>query len=312
LSIGITGYARSATDVAFTFSPTICLPINNCQFQMIGDHSIRSSTDGGYLRLNQWGTYGTHYRATLSAPTIPESCHFSMNNAQLYLVGYAVWPLPNAPFLPYTLGTGGPWQSNTVCREDPCVVTPDRPSCGSIDKENCPLVVNLGKGAWSLTGLAEPVRFDMDADGAAEEMGWTSPDSSLAFVSLDRNANGVIDDGGELFGEYTVKRNGELAANGFEALQQYDGNLDGRVDDADGVWQTLLLWTDRNHDGVSQLDELVPIGKSGIAALETSYRAERRRDRFGNQFRLASRVQRTNDSEAKYFDIFFVVKPDAR
>jgi len=235
-----------------------------------------------------------------------------MNHAQLYLIGYAIWPMPGAPFLPYSLGSGGPWQSNTVCREDPCVVKPDGPTCGAIDKENCPLVVNIGKGAWTLTGLAEPVRFDMDANGTAEEMGWTSPNSSLAFVSLDRNGNGVIDDGRELFGEYTMKRNGELAANGFDALQQYDDNLDGRVDAFDAVWQTLLLWNDSNHDGVSQPGEVVPTRESGITALETGYGAERRRDRFGNQFRLASRLRRTNGTEAKYFDIFFVVKPEAR
>ena len=148
--------------------------------------------------------------------------------------------------------------------------------------------------------------------GPPRRWGWTSPDSSLAFVSLDRNGNGVIDDGRELFGEYTVKRNGELAASGFDALQQYDDNLDGRVDASDAVWQTLLLWNDRNHDGVSQLGEVVSIRESEIIGLETSYVAQRRRDRFGNQFRLASRLQRTNRSEAKYFDIFFVVNPDSR
>jgi hypothetical protein len=201
LSIGLAGNARSSTDVSFTFGPTICLPINNCQFQMIGDHAIRGSTDGGTMALMQWGVLGTHYRAILTGPTSAGSCYFSTNTATLYLVGYAVWPLSGLPLLPYYLGSDA-WQSNSACRvvENPCDFHPDGPGCGTIDKENCPLLVNTGNGAWKLTGLDSPVRFDMDGDGTPERMGWTAPDSSLAFVALDVNGNGVIDNGTELVG----------------------------------------------------------------------------------------------------------------
>jgi hypothetical protein len=309
LSIGLAGNARSSTDVSFTFNPTICLPINNCQFQMIGDHAIRGSTDGGTMGLMQWGALGTHYRGIVSSPTSAGYCYFSTNTAGLYLIGYAVWPLAGLPLLPYSLGSDA-WQSNSVCRvvENPCDFHPERPGCGTIDKENCPLLVNTGNGAWKLTGLDTPVRFDMDADGTRERMGWTAPDSSLSFLALDINGNGVIDNGTELFGEYMIKPDGRRAAHGFDALQQYDRNLDGRIDMADVVWTKILLWSDRDHDGVSQPGEMAPISQSEIIALETSYAAERRQDQFGNHFRLASTLHRTHGTDARYYDIFFVVE----
>jgi hypothetical protein len=106
-----------------------------------------------------------------------------------------------------------------------------------------------------------------------------------------------------------IKPDGRRAAHGFDALQQYDRNLDGRIDNADAVWPNISLWWDRDHDGISQLDEVSPISRSEITALDTSYTGERRHDRFGNHFRLVSTLHRTGRPDANYYDIFFVVDP---
>jgi hypothetical protein len=101
---------------------------------------------------------------------------------------------------------------------------------------------------------------------------------------------------------------GVRAANGFDALNARDANGDGTIDAEDPVWAHLLLWTDANHDGVSQSMELKPIAESAIVSIETGYQATRRIDEFGNQFRLRSRLRDAAGRPEPYFDIFFNVE----
>ncbi len=114
-----------------------------------------------------------------------------------------------------------------------------------------------------------PVLFDMDGDGIKTATGWIRPDDGI--VVLDRNGNGLIDSGRELFGDATVlargARAGQLAANGFEALADLDLNADGRLDSLDASWGQLRIWRDLNQDGVSQAGELTTLAAQGIARL---------------------------------------------
>jgi hypothetical protein len=125
---------------------------------------------------------------------------------------------------------------------------------------------------------------------------WTEPDSDDAWLAMDRNGNGVIDDGTELFGNFTpihpdLERRGIHAENGFEALKATEApewgrsRRDGIIDRQDAIWTRLRLWTDRNHNGYSEADELVPVARKQITAIETAYRLSRRRDEWGNEFR---------------------------
>jgi hypothetical protein len=163
------------------------------------------------------------------------------------------------------------------------------------------LTINMAGSAWHLTGLDDPVAF-----GTSHRMlsGWTARDAEIAFLAIDGNANGVIDDGTELFGNLTPLANGEVARDGFAALAQYDTNGDGIIDQRDTVWTSLLLWVDRNHDGISQPDELVPITASPITAIELWHRWSGRRDPSGNYFRYESAVH-LGDSVRSFFDISF-------
>jgi hypothetical protein len=133
-----------------------------------------------------------------------------------------------------------------------------------------------------------------------------APNSSVAFLALDRNHNGRIDDGGELFGNHTRLAGGAEAANGFDALAEFDLNRDGIINAADPVWPLLLLWTDRNHDGKSSPDELQPAASS-LVTLDLRYHWNGRRDRFGNMFRYESSAEISGIPRTIY-DVFFRIR----
>lgn len=187
-----------------------------------------------------------------------------------------------------------------------------QPGCG----DDCsPIVFNFDDDEYHLTGANAPVWFDIMATGKLSHIGWTAADADEAFLWLDRNNNGRVDDGSELFGTATRLGNGKLATNGFEALKEFDSNHDGIIDSRDEVWPHLLLWRDLNHDGVSQPYEIEPLSKSRVVAISLDYRREGRRDIYGNRFRFAAKAQISTDwrqgltREMVVYDIFFVPVP---
>jgi hypothetical protein len=198
-------------------------------------------------------------------------------------------------------------------------VQPHRPQTptDSGDGPESPIVLDIGPDGYHFTSVTSGVRFDVANSGTPVQMGWTRIGTENAFLAFDRNGNGRIDSGAELFGNFTPLKGGGLAPNGFIALAELDGNRDGIVDPSDAGWATLLLWTDRNHDGMSTPGELQPIGESIVAALETDHRLTGRRDQWGNEYRYASRFHlRSGEAERQraYYDVFFVteLRPQAR
>jgi hypothetical protein len=169
-----------------------------------------------------------------------------------------------------------------------------------------PLLLKLGDGPWRMTGLEDPVHFDIFANGHLQTIGWTARDSEIAFLALDRNGNGRIDDGSELFGNAARLSDGHRAANGFVALADFDANGDGVIDARDPVWGSLLLWVDENHDGVSQPEELTRITDSDITAIHLDYQVTGRKDKNGNFFRFEGKVI-IERRRATFYDVFFVI-----
>lgn len=108
------------------------------------------------------------------------------------------------------------------------------------------------------------------------------PSSTTPWLALDRNGNGKIDDGGELFGSATLLPSGEPASNGFVALRELDSNADGRVDATDAEWGRLLVWSDVNSDRVSTANELSLAGARELVAIDLGYSVDRRCDTRGN------------------------------
>ncbi|HWX41799.1 MAG TPA: hypothetical protein VN345_11670, partial [Blastocatellia bacterium] len=179
-----------------------------------------------------------------------------------------------------------------------------------------PILIDLSGGGFHLTDAEDGVNFDLDSDGIAERIGWTSPGSSLGFLCLDRNGNGIIDNGKELFGNHTPQPPSPHP-NGFLALSVYDqrtngGNGDGIIDNRDAIFSQLRIWVDSNHNGVSEPGELRSLPDAGITAISLNYSYSFRRDQYGNQFRYFARVfdaRGAHDGPLAY-DVYFVRAAD--
>lgn len=202
------------------------------------------------------------------------------------------------------------WESS-----DPCDYPNPPQGCDNGQDPNpSPIVIDLEGNGFHFTGADDVVRFDIDADGAREAISWTSASTLDAFLALDRNWNGRIDDGSELFGNYTPLSDGSLAPNGYEAVLELDhrsmgGNGDGVIDPLDTAYFDLLLWVDWNHDGVSEPSELVTAADGGITRLKLDYKESRRRDGKGNLLTFTSPVWVQRDGRERRVwsvDVFFI------
>jgi hypothetical protein len=138
-------------------------------------------------------------------------------------------------------------------------------------RNNDPLALDLdGDGLetsrfWGWNNL---VTFDHNADRIKTGTGWLDADDG--WLVLDRNGNGLIDSGRELFGDNTLLSDGSKASDGFEALAQQDSNGDGKIDASDSVYLKLRVWQDLNQDGVSQDNELKSQEELGVDSLGTN------------------------------------------
>jgi len=112
------------------------------------------------------------------------------------------------------------------------------------------------------------VLFDHNNNGQKTGTGWLSGDDG--FLVLDKNNNGTIDNGNELFGDNTQLTNGADASDGFAALADVDSNQDGQIDSNDAIFNDLRVWQDLNQDGISQANELKTLTELNIASLSTT------------------------------------------
>ena len=191
------------------------------------------------------------------------------------------------------------------------------PCCG-----NSPIIIDTTGSGFRLTSAKDGVVFDISGIGHPIQIAWTAPGSGNAFLALDRNHNGKIDNGRELFGNFTAQPpcpdGGTACRNGYRALAEFDkpengGNGDGLIDEGDDVFPHLLLWIDENHNGVSEPNELHTLPELGVYSISLRYRDDRHFfDRFGNWFHYQAALNPDpKDGESKdgrvSYDVFFVL-----
>ncbi len=199
--------------------------------------------------------------------------------------------------------------------------------CGGQSGGGCgsPIIVDAYGEGFHMTDVADGVLFDIRGDGHPIDMGWTARGYHNAFLALDRNGNGKIDNGEELFGNYTPQPKSK-DANGYAALAEFDkpengGNGDGVIDEKDAIYSKLLLWIDKNHDGISQPNELHHLWELGVFSLSLKYVDTPHRDAFGNWFRYKGKVNPLGEPGSDpvdriSYDVFFELgtsgpKPDS-
>jgi hypothetical protein len=167
---------------------------------------------------------------------------------------------------------------------------------------------------FHLTSPETGVVFDIRGDGRPIKLAWTAADSGNAFLALDRNGNGKIDNGMELFGNYTAQPK-SANPNGYLALAEFDkpengGNDNGMIDPEDAVYKKLLLWIDANHDGTSEGNELHSLAELGVETISLNYTDMHYADQYGNLFHYRAAVNPRLGGDSKdgrwCFDVFFV------
>ena len=134
-----------------------------------------------------------------------------------------------------------------------------------------PLVINLDTNIAQVSD--QKFFFDLDQDGEEEEI--SNLESGSGFLALDLNGDGKINDGGELFGT--------KSGDGFADLKKYDSDGNGWIDEADEIWDKLLIWTkdENGNDKLYHLSDL-GVGAIGLGKVSTQFALNSEKDNHNN------------------------------
>lgn len=247
------------------------------------------------------------YRKRASLPpedTVIDACTYQkIENRNENCTAYEINSNKHCIWVNDVLSYNKPWNvvpiatnkacSGRVSNVDACGATEYHQD--SIGSENCtpigsPIIIDIKGDGIELTGIAGGVRFDLNSNG-----------------------NGKIDNGQELFGNFTPQPP-VLNPHGFLALAEYDktangGNSDGVIDSLDAIFSSLRLWQDGNHTGISEAGELHKLRSLGLKAISLDYKGSRRTDEYGNMFRYRAKVDDARNAQIGHWawDVFLIM-----
>lgn len=156
---------------------------------------------------------------------------------------------------------------------------PDWDTQHTDDGCNTPLVLSFDGRPAQMTP-ARAATFDLDGIGGCITTDW--PEASTPWLALDRDGNGSIDSGRELFGSGTRLHDGTRAAHGFAALAELDDDGNGIIDARDAGFAQLVLWGDHDGDRRSTFAETTALSHRQVLRIELRHRIERQCDDRGN------------------------------
>ncbi len=143
---------------------------------------------------------------------------------------------------------------------------------------NTPLVVNFSHDPIEFTPATAAASFDLSTDGTCMSTDWpTAP-----WLAMDRDGDGFIRSGGELFGNATKMSTGGYAQHGFAALGELDSNRDGKIDAQDARFGELVLWSDYDDDRIGSYSELRPVSETSLVSIDLGFDRRASCDRGGN------------------------------
>lgn len=169
-------------------------------------------------------------------------------------------------------------------------------------KYKTPIIFDLNKDGVKTLPDSFGVKFEFD--GVNEKTAWVDPNDGL--LVFDRDSNGIIDNASELFGDNFMKRDGNKAVNGFDALLDIDSNDDGLINRNDILWYELRIWQDKNSDGKSQYDELLTLEGLGVESIDLKYQESLDIDEYGNKHQLKSKTQWKDGSFTDVTDVWLM------
>lgn len=210
----------------------------------------------------------------------------------------------------FPLGGPGPGRSPQDPTDPSDPSNPDNPAAGmgGAKKAVSPLILDLDGDGVETLSYTSGIFFDHDGDGFAEETGWVGKDDGL--LVWDRNGNGQIDDGSELFGNNAYLPGGGRASDGFAALALFDSNGDGKIDANDERFHELRVWRDSNSSAGVDAGELMTLSEANVRSIDLGYtRNPGGVDAQGNNHALAGGYTRTDGSVRGMNDVWFAIDP---
>ena len=180
----------------------------------------------------------------------------------------------------------------------------ETPDISGPEKLTSPIVIDLDGDGVETQSLGDTF-FDLDNDGLSEQTGWVSPDDGL--LVRDKNNDGRINNGSELFGNNTSLQDGSLAEHGFQILAELDDNGDGVVDAEDAVFNELKIWQDKNNNGTNDEGEMISLADAGIKAINTASEESSTVDAHGNEHRQVGSIILENGETRTATDVWFKV-----